>query len=299
MKKSCNAFIIFFLFISLMACTNKKAKNDNVENTYKSPKLGLLWESDTIFKVPESVHYVPDKNLIFVSNINGAADNHDGNGFISTMNLNGKIIDLKWLTGLNAPKGMGSWRNYLYVTDINQLHKINMDNATIEKTYTIDSAIFLNDVAIDQEGSVFFTDTNLPAIYKLQHEGITTLKINAPLNSPNGITIFRNYLFLTSMGFETLRKIDLKNGNLVEIALNIGKGDGVSLVSDNGILASDWMGQIFYLNVKGELFQLLDFRDKKINCADIEYINEKSMLLIPTFFDNRVLAYQLSFANND
>jgi hypothetical protein len=38
---------------------------------------------------------------------------------------------------------------------------------------------------------------------------------------------------------------------------------------------------------------LIDTTNQKINSADIEYIEGKQILLIPTFFDNRVVAYQV------
>ncbi len=33
--------------------------------------------------------------------------------------------------------------------------------------------------------------------------------------------------------------------------------------------------------------------DEKINSADLEFIIEKNLLIIPTFFDNRLVAYKL------
>jgi hypothetical protein len=39
--------------------------------------------------------------------------------------------------------------------------------------------------------------------------------------------------------------------------------------------------------------EILDTMPVKVNCADFEFIKEKNLLIIPTFTDNRVMAYQL------
>jgi hypothetical protein len=42
-----------------------------------------------------------------VSNIDGKPDQKDQRGFISEVSpSNGSVVELDWLTGLNAPKGM-------------------------------------------------------------------------------------------------------------------------------------------------------------------------------------------------
>ena len=70
-------------------------------------KLNKLWETPTDLKNPESVAYAPKQNVLFVSNVNGKPDQKDQNGFISKVSpSNGSIIELNWITGLNAPKGI-------------------------------------------------------------------------------------------------------------------------------------------------------------------------------------------------
>lgn len=70
-------------------------------------KFNKIWETPVDLKNPESVVYAPKQNLLFVSNINGKPDQKDQNGFISTVSpSNGSIVELNWITGLNAPKGM-------------------------------------------------------------------------------------------------------------------------------------------------------------------------------------------------
>ena len=47
------------------------------------------------------------------------------------------------------------------------------------------------------------------------------------------------------------------------------------------------------MDAANNITTLLDTRDEKINNADIAYNKESKMLFVPTFFDNRVVAYKL------
>ena len=69
-------------------------------------QLIKVWESQPRLQIPESVLYDSISGNIFVSNIQGAAQKKDGEGFISLLDNNGHIKNLKWVSGLNAPKGM-------------------------------------------------------------------------------------------------------------------------------------------------------------------------------------------------
>jgi hypothetical protein len=42
---------------------------------------------------------------------------------------------------------------------------------------------------------------------------------------------------------------------------------------------------------------IFDTTNDKINAADIDYIPEKQLLLVPTFLDNRAMAYKLILGN--
>ena len=114
--------------------------------------------------------YAPKQNLLFVSNINGKPDQKDQNGFISTVSpSNGSIVELNWITGLNAPKGMAVNNNNsrLYVSDITDLVEIDIDDEKIIKRFNAPGSAFLNDVAVDNQGNIYVSDTVTNTIYKL------------------------------------------------------------------------------------------------------------------------------------
>jgi hypothetical protein len=51
---------------------------------------------------------------------------------------------------------------------------------------------------------------------------------------------------------------------------------------------------VHYVSPEWKNTKLLDTSADKINAADIEYIPEKRLLLVPTFFKNTVVAYEVS-----
>ena len=129
-----------------------------------------MWETPANLKNPESVAYASKQNVLFVSNINGKPDQKDQNGFISKVSpSNGSIIELNWITGLNAPKGIAisNDNSKLYVSDITDLVQIDIASGKIIKRFNAPGSSFLNDVVADNQGNIYVSDTDTNTIYKL------------------------------------------------------------------------------------------------------------------------------------
>ena len=92
--------------------------------------LVKVWETDSLMEVPESV--LPDyKNkVLYVSNINGKDAWGKNRGSIGKVGLDGKIILVEWVGGLHAPKGMGLYKNNLYVADLTEVVVIDANART-------------------------------------------------------------------------------------------------------------------------------------------------------------------------
>jgi hypothetical protein len=110
--------------------------------------LEKLWETDSVVAIPESV--LPDtKNaVLYISLINGAPWDADGKGGVGKLSMDGKSYDSTWITGLNAPKGMGQVGNRLYIADISDVVVIDIPTGKIEKKIKLDSAQGLNDITV-------------------------------------------------------------------------------------------------------------------------------------------------------
>jgi DNA-binding beta-propeller fold protein YncE len=251
------------------------------------------WETEAVLNVPESVLFDQKKNILYVSNINGKPGDKDGNGFISKLSLSGKVENLEWVKGLDAPKGMGVYNDKLYVADLTRVLIINTANGAILKTIEVEGASFLNDVTVDTKGVVYVSDSNNKTIYRLQSDKAELWLENKDFKMPNGLLAMGNDLAMLDMHADgAFYKISTKDKKMTKFAGGISSGDGVVMVGKDEYLVSNWNGEISYINSKGEKQILVDTKQQKINAADIEYVPSQKLLLIPTFFDNKVVAYE-------
>ena len=155
---------------------------------HADPILTKLWESKADFKLPESVVFDKENNILYVSNMQGDPFSKDGNGFISKVDLDGNIVKLKWIEGLHAPKGLAISKGKLYVGDVDQLIEIDIKTGKISKKLDAAGASFLNDVTVDTYGNVYVSDTFTDTIYRLNKFGqLTTWLYSPKLEAPNGL----------------------------------------------------------------------------------------------------------------
>lgn len=249
--------------------------------------LKKIWSAEGL-KTPESAHYDPATNQIFVSNVNGNPSEKDGNGFISVLGTDGKIKNLHWVDGLNAPKGLGIFNGNLYVADIDQVVEINIARAQIANRYPVKNAKFLNDIAVSDDGTVFVSDSGDDKIYFLKKGKLSVWLENKILNSPNGLWAENGNLYI---GTTSILQVDRQTQKITPVVENCNGIDGLEKLSDRNFIYSNWEGRVFI--AKGsQSVKLLDTVGKS-NTADVEYETTLNLLLVPTFFGNSIDAYQL------
>jgi sugar lactone lactonase YvrE len=272
----------------------------NIAVAQESDQVQKLWETPAQLKTPESVLYEPTENVLFVSNMDGKPDEKDGQGFISKVSpVNGTIIELNWATGLNAPKGMAvsSDNSKLYVSDITDLVEIDIANGQITNRYNAPGSAFLNDVVSDEQGNIYVSDTGTNATYKLDKNNESSLQIwlqNPELNSPNGLYIdsTTNKLVVTSLGGSlSLVDLDNKTINNLGIQVPVGSLDGIEAdTTENLYYVTDWAaGKVYAVNSDGTGYRTLI--DLQKQGADLEYIANERMVIIPMMQDNKLVAY--------
>lgn len=259
-----------------------------------SQKITKVWESDSLFFKPESALYDSSKKIIYISNINGEYLAKDGNGFISRIKTNGEIETLKWIDGLDNPQGMGLYKNKLYVADINRVVQINTNTAKIEKIYKVDSAKFFNDIASDTNGDIYVSDCFDNKIYKISNEKIKVWLESDFLSKPNGLLCTKNDVLVLNMKNQTAFAINKLTKKSQEIFNGIDNLDGIVSDGENGYIVSGaWQGQLFHIDSNGSKTLIIDLGKEKIITADIEYIANENLLIVPTL-DKTVIGYQLA-----
>ena len=256
-----------------------------------------IWATDTVMQAPESALYDATNDVIYVANIGAVnKDQKDRDGFISQLSPDGSVKKLKWVTGLNDPKGMGMFENTLYVTDLNKIAAIDIPSGKITDRYPVKGAIFLNDITVDSDGKVYATDSDSDNIHLLENGQVSTWMSDSSLQRPNGLLIEDDRLLLASAGGGFLAPINL-NDKTVETHWidEIPSADGIIKTADGNYIVSTWQGEVHYVDPENNRSQkLLDTKAEKINAADIGYIESQEVLLVPTFYDNRVVAYKVT-----
>lgn len=287
MKKLLPLLLIF----SLVACQSK-GKKSTTENT---PKLVLEWETDTLMTTCESALYDKASGLIYISNIHEGPWDFDHNGFISTINTKGEINEQYWLTEeLSAPKGMGLYQGKLYVNDINRLVEIDVNSKKIEASYYLEGEPALNDVAISKDGRVFSSSSATSDIYELVDGELVELG-KTPDGRLNGLYVDGDKIYFTQSSLRSFGYFDIKERNYHILTEEIGWGDGIVKLKNGDFITSSWEGELYHISSKTwKKTLLLDTREEGINAADIDYIPELDLLIVPTFFNNTVRAYKVS-----
>jgi hypothetical protein len=251
--------------------------------------LSKRWSTDTILATPESVLFDAQNNVLYVSLINGQSDQADGKGGIAKVNLDGKILDTNWVTGLNAPKGLGKYGNTLYAADLTEVAVIDIPSGKVTKKIPVNGAQFLNDITVDAKGNVYVSDTRTGKVHKIENGTVTTYLEN--LKNPNGLLALGDDLYVLASG--TLYKADADK-KLTTIAEGMdGSTDGIEQVKPGEYIVSCWNGVVYYVKADGSKEQLLDTKADKINSADIGYDANNRIVYVPTFFRKGVVAYQL------
>jgi hypothetical protein len=257
-------------------------------------KITLVkWETDTLLQVPEAVIYDAVNKSIYAANINGEPWGKDGNGFIAKLSASGKVEQLKWVTGLDAPKGMGIYGGKLYVADITKLVIIDINSGKIEKAVEAADVKQLNDVTVDDKGRVYVSESGGKGVYLLENNKLVLWYENQELKKPNGLLALKTALRMVDAGNGGFYTINYTDKSLKNTAKGLFGGDGIVEIGADEYLVSNWNGEVNY--VKGEKVEkILDTKQEKKNAADIWYIAEEKLVLVPTFFGNTVAAYQLN-----
>lgn len=288
-------FIVVVSAALLLVNCNSPRTSETGQEPPAEPVYTLteLWRTDTLLLTCESVLFDEDRQLLFVSCINGTPADKDGNGFISTVHPDGNIHMLEWVTGLNGPKGMGVDGNLLYVADIDQLVVINIEEARIIERIPVEGASFLNDVAVGPDGKVYFSDSDTGVLWSYAN-GVVTPWITEGLERPNGLYVESTRVLLTSSGSQDLKTIDLTTGSVETVTTEIGHGDGVEFTGKKGYyLTSSWAGEVFLIFPDFSKISLLKTSDQGINSADIGFNVAGQVVYVPTFYTNQVVAYKL------
>jgi hypothetical protein len=270
-----------------------------LKNVAFAQSLQQIWQTDTTLTTCESVLYDKKNKCLYVSCINGRGSLDNRGSFVAKMSLEGKVIQRIWADSLNSIKGMGLLGDRLFAAEMEAVAEIDTKTGRVVKRHALDGAKMLNDITTDPKtNTLYITDMRANQVWQLRDGAFKKLLDGAPLNRPNGLFYEKNTLLIGNGG-GTLYRLDLATSQLSTVAEGIGDEksgiDGIEADGKGGYYLTEWVGRVWHVSKTGAISRLLDTSAVSRNTADIEYIPAKKLLLVPTFFHNRVIAYRAKF----
>jgi len=277
------------------------------------PTLQPVWNLTGDFAAPESAYYDAASNAVFVSSINGQILEKDGNGYISRLTPDGRVVNAKWATGLHAPKGLRSVGGTLWVTDIDEVVAIDISSGRITAKVAVEGAQFLNDLATSPDGTVYAADSQLSRIYMVK-DGKASVFVEGgdAVEQPNGLLVDGSRLILGTIGPAAppggrgggrgqagpgghLFAFDLKTRQRTQLTTQpVGGIDGIEPDGQGGLLITDVIGsRLLHVAASGDVRVLAKFT---VGGADFGYIAARKLAIVPFLFGNNVAAYDLTSA---
>ena len=263
----------------------------------------LLWETGGLDS-PESVIYDAQRDHFYVSNLASRGDDRiPGDGFISKLDADGSILELKWAVGLEDPKGLTIANGRLYVGDSPDLVEISLDTGEVLSRYrpTDGGDGQFNDCTADPHGNVYVFSSRLGQVYRLKGGKFTAwFRVDTAITGGlNGLRAETDRLIL---GGWTVKGADgtqqLGHLNTVRFSdqklARIGSGplahvDGIEPDGFGGYTVTDWLsGALTHAPKTGEPYLLLQLER---GTADHEYLIEPGLLIVPSMLENRVRAF--------
>lgn len=263
-------------------------------------QAGEIWRAAG-FEQPESALFDAANKRIIVSNIVGNPGAADGNGYLSVLSLDGRIVTQHWTDGMDAPKGMAISGDRLYVADITKVRVVDLASGRLVSSIDVPNAVFLNDMTADSSGKVYVTDMLADTIYRLDGDRPELFVKDALLASPNGVFADGGRLIIASWGkgikpdFSTaepggLLSVDLATKAVTPLpgAQKFADLDGVIAIGDS-IYATAYMTGTLYRYLAGGKPEVV--ATFKPGSADIGTDGER--IFVPLMGEGEVAALSL------
>ncbi len=245
----------------------------------------IAWIAEGGFCEPETVLPLPDDTLL-VSNVCGFSQ--PGSGFLSLLDAEGKVLNHAVVDGLDAPLGMARVGERLYVVDTNRLIVFLWPSFEQRETIDLDTSV-ANDVAVTSSGVAYVTDTAEHKVLVVDRNGKQSILTGNPqFQGANGIELHAGKLYV---GGQRLWRVDLDDGSVETIGPDwLSDIDGIEFETDGTLQVTPVAGPLIRFRGEDD-FEVLG--GEGVSSANHGYATNLGLALIPTGFDNQVIAIRV------
>ncbi|MEO0996619.1 MAG: hypothetical protein AAFX58_03780 [Pseudomonadota bacterium] len=245
----------------------------------------VAWVAEGEFCEPETVLPLPDGTLL-VSNV--CDFRKTGNGFLTLLGADGTVIRWRIVDRLDAPLGMALAGDRLHVVDGNRVKVFRWPGYALLATVELGTSV-ANDIAVAADGTWYVTDTGSGQVVVRAPDGDPhPLDARHEFSGANGIQIDGEILYV---GGERLWRVDLATRSVATV--------GPSWLADIDGIEFEPNGTLQITPVGGPLVRYRNDNDIEvlggdgISSANHGYAADLKLALIPTGFDNTVIAIRI------
>jgi len=248
----------------------------------------IAWIAEGEFCEPETVLPLPDDTLL-VSNV--CVSRETGNGFLTLLGADGEIIDWRVVDGLDAPLGMTLVGDRLHIVDNNQVKILRWPGYETLATIALETAV-ANDIAVGWDDNIYVTDTARHEVVVISPElEQSILTGQAQFKGANGTHVNGDDLYV---GGERLWHVDLRDNTVTRIGPEwLVDIDGIEQEADGTLQITPVAGPLIRLATEIEVLG-----GDGVSSANHGYAPNLGLALIPTGFDNTVIAIRVTSAGN-
>ena len=215
---------------------------------FESSVIGQDQYSYSGFDSPVSVTQYGGFYYLSNSGENFGMSVKDGDGYISRIRSDGSQEDvtLKYITGLNNPRGIYAIQGTLYICDVDRLVGIDLRtrNQVFEMSFEKENVTQLTDIVSVDNKILYLSATDVNAIFEVDLSAKKYVKWTETI-APTGLLINNNQMYVCSMGTDNLGNgklgvIDMKTKKYTQLTDDEGYFWGLAL-NGKKLYYSDWM----------------------------------------------------------
>ena len=262
-----------------------------------SARIRHLWTVETGLFEPESVAIDEERGMIYVSNVVGYGKN--GQGYLSRISMSGRVVDEKWIEGLDAPTGLAVHGDTLYFADYDQLRTVDLTTGELTASYPAPhEKPCLNDVAAADDGRIYVSASCIKTVYVLEGGSLRPLiEGRDALNFVNGIYVARDMILTGGWQIWIWDRESgeaMANGPVTRQA-DIHDIDGIAWDGEQFIFSMVNDARLWRLAASGEAAPI---SEEAYHAVDFQYDHVTGLLVMPRIGgegEHKVSAYRLTF----